>query len=102
MERKLARPSLKDDHTPQLDLQMAERKELTIEAFRHELGEKFTQWNGKFKIEKFEALLNKYNFDTDEIDRESLRIELKALGFFEGGSKGKICISSFQASFIPK
>jgi hypothetical protein len=77
-----------------------EKKKLTIEAFQHELGDKFDQWKGNWKEEKFDALLKKYNFEEDEADRESLRIELKNLGFFKGGSKGNAHLSPSEFYFL--
>jgi hypothetical protein len=70
-----------------------EKKELTLEAFQQELGAKFNKWKGNWKEDLFHELLNEYNFEENKFRRESLRIELKELGFFEGGSKGKF--SSF-------
>ena len=68
------------------------KKELTLEAFKREFGDRWNEMKGNWKEEKFDSLLNKYNFEEDEVDREFLRVQLKNLGFFEG-SKGKF--SSF-------
>ena len=64
---------------------MAERKSLTVETFKFVLCEKFKKWEGRYEEKLFDQLLNKYCFETDEVDRASLRLELKDLGFFEEG-----------------
>jgi hypothetical protein len=71
---------------------MAEKKKLTLLVFQQELRDNFNLWQGEFNEEKFEALLDHYNFETHIIGRESLRIQLRRLGFF---LKGKMCTSSF-------
>ena len=70
---------------------MEESNELTVDNFQRKLGQNYKIWEGKFKEEIFVELLNKYSFDTDVVNRESLRIQLKDLGFFE---QGKIIFSS--------
>ena len=61
-----------------------EKKELTLEAFRRELGARFNKWYGHWREKLFESLLNKYDFEEDKIGRGYLRMKLKKLGFFEG------------------
>ena len=77
-----------------------DKKELTLDSFQQELGENFNKWKGSWKEEKFDSLLNKHNFEQNKIRRESLRIELKQLGFFEGGSQGKFFYSDRTENFI--
>lgn len=60
------------------------KKQLTFEVFKAALDKNWDLFNGNFKEERFEALLNEKNFQTSIEERELLRIELKKKGFFEG------------------
>ena len=66
--------------------------EFTKESFERTLGDLYDIFKGKFKEEKFEGLLNEYNFCKSISGREKLRIALKEDDFFEKGSPFSILV----------